>query len=177
MRSRPTSFFCAKEILIFLSLVLLVLQSYAQPCGNLEVDAGPDIDICIGSSTSIGGSPTADWSGGGSPSFDYAWTPAGSVSDPTIANPTVSPTTTTTYTVVVSTSSCIDSATVTVTVLPLPNVTLDPFSDVCSEASSFSLNGGSPSGGTYSGPGVSGGNFDAGSANIGNNTITYTYLR
>lgn len=51
-----------------------------------------------------------------------------------------------------------------------------PQDTVCqSTQSPFTLTGGNPSGGTYSGPGVSGGVFTPLNANIGSNTIVYTF--
>jgi gliding motility-associated-like protein len=78
-------------------------------------DAGPDVTILVGSCT------TLNATGG----VSYAWTPGGSLSDSTIANPLACPSVTTTYYVVVTNGSgctCVDS--VTVTVLPqiiIPN--------------------------------------------------------
>ena len=244
-----------------LLLVLFSINNFhAQNCNNLDADAGQDIDICLGESIQIGGNPTGDWTGNGSPVITYSWSPNSNINDNTFANPTVSPTTTTTYTVTVTSThnngntcdenssievtviepqanalnsgpicagqsftldetggdavswqwstngsssisnstdqdptvtgavdgevftveitdsdGCIAIASTTITVHPIPTVTLDPFSDICSNASAISLSGGNPSGGTYSGPGVSNNEFDPSAANIGNNTITYTY--
>lgn len=58
---------------------------------------------------------------------------------------------------------------------PLPVVTLQPFSPVCINTTSFLLTGGNPAGGTFSGPGVSGGMFTPSSAGVGSHNITYTY--
>ncbi len=54
-------------------------------------------------------------------------------------------------------------------------VTLAPFSNVCSGQSAFALTGGSPAGGTYSGNGVSNGVFNPAVAGVGAHIITYTY--
>ena len=67
------------------------------------------------------------------------------------------------------------SNSINVTVNPLPNVTLNAFTAVCSTDPQFALTGGSPSGGTYSGTGVSAGNFNPMTAGVGTHTITYTY--
>lgn len=64
---------------------------------------------------------------------------------------------------------------VTVSVNPLPAVTLGAFSNVCNNASAFTLTGGSPSGGMYSGTGVSSNMFDPSVAGVGTFQITYTY--
>ncbi len=67
------------------------------------------------------------------------------------------------------------SAPTTVTVNPLPSVTLGSFADVCSTDAVFTLSGGSPAGGTYSGTGVSNGQFNPAVAGVGSFNITYTY--
>jgi uncharacterized delta-60 repeat protein len=64
---------------------------------------------------------------------------------------------------------------VSVTVNPLPVVTLGAFNAVCINAASFGLTGGLPSGGVYSGNGVSSGSFNPSVAGAGNHIITYTY--
>lgn len=46
------------------------------------------------------------------------------------------------------------TGTATVSILPLPTVTLTSFTSACVGAAPIALSGGSPSGGTYSGPGV-----------------------
>jgi hypothetical protein len=81
------------------------------------------------------------------------------------------------YSVTVTNANGCSSASTptTVTVNPLPTVTLAPFTAVCSTDATFALSGGSPAGGTYSGTGVSGGQFDPASAGIGTFTITYSY--
>ena len=67
------------------------------------------------------------------------------------------------------------SAATSVTVNPLPTVTLSPFTAVCSTDAAFTLSGGSPAGGTYSGTGVNGGQFNPATAGVGTFTITYSY--
>lgn len=58
---------------------------------------------------------------------------------------------------------------------PLPIVTLQPFADLCDNAGSITLTGGSPVGGTYVGAGVSGGVFDPTVPGAGTTVITYNY--
>jgi hypothetical protein len=71
--------------------------------------------------------------------------------------------------------SAVSSAT-TITVNPLPTVSLTALADVCDYSPVFTLTGGSPAGGTFSGPGVSGGDqFDPATAGLGTHTITYSY--
>jgi len=63
-------------------------------------DAGSDISVCDGQSASLSAS------GGNS----YVWSPTTGLSNPNIANPTVTPTSTTTYTVTVTdANTCTDS--------------------------------------------------------------------
>ena len=72
-------------------------------------------------------------------------------------------------------NSCTDSAANTVTVNPLPVVTMSALGEICVNASPLALTVGSPSGGIYSGIGVSAGSFDPTVAGVGTHTITYTY--
>lgn len=133
--------------------------------------ASNDTTICLGDSAQLNVNVT-----GGQAPYTYAWSPAASLNNATIANPAAGPVVTTTYSVTVTDQNG-DSGTddVIVTVDPGPNVTLSPFANVCLNSSAFTLTGGSPAGGVYSGPGVSGGMFDPAIADTGIHTITYTY--
>lgn len=71
-------------------------------------------------------------------------------------------------------NSCSDTATASITVNSAPSVTMSSLADVCADASSFSLSGGSPTGGIYTGQGVSSGNFSP-SIGAGSYNIVYTY--
>lgn len=82
------------------------------------------------------------------------------------------------YNVTVTIAGCSSvSADTTVTVNPLPTVTLAPFTTTpCSDDAPFALTGGLPAGGMYSGIGVtSGTTFNPGSAGAVQG-ITYTYV-
>ncbi len=70
----------------------------------------PEEHICPGDNIQIGIPPTGD------PTITYAWTPASTLTDPTISNPYASPAQTTTYTVYVSNGVCTDTLWQTVTV-------------------------------------------------------------
>ena len=71
------------------------------------VGAGPDVQICLNSSTLLNGSGASS----------YVWTPAGSLDDDSIASPTASPIVTTTYVVVgTDVNGCTDDDTVVVTI-------------------------------------------------------------
>ncbi len=89
------------------------------------VNAGPDITVCVPNTATLGGAPSAS---GGTPGYTYAWTPITNLSDPSIANPIVTPTAqSTTYTLLVTDSkSCFASDQVVVkannVVFGTPNV-------------------------------------------------------
>jgi len=143
----------------------------------LVVDAGNNQSVCVNQTITLGGSPTV--SGGTSP-YTYTWTPSTYLNNTTVSNPTCTPTSATpatiTYTVNVSDNGGgTGSDVVTVTINPLPTVTLSPFTSVCISTAPFALSGGSPSGGTYSGPGVSSNTFSPATAGAGTHVITYTY--
>ncbi len=83
--------------------------SYPLPVAN----AGADITILTGASTTIGGSPT------GPTGSTYLWIPLPGLDNSTIANPLASPSSTTTYSVVVtSAQGCVSSDSVVVSILP-----------------------------------------------------------
>ncbi len=133
---------------------------------NPVVTVSNDIAMCAGGTTPISafGANT------------YLWTPSTGLDVTNVASVNASPASTTTYMVTGTNAlGCSASQNVTVTINPLPVVTLSAFADVCVDASNFNLSGGSPSGGTYSGTGVTAGSFSATTAGIGTHAITYTY--
>jgi len=74
-------------------------------------------------------------------------------------------------------TTCESSASmVTITINPNPtNVTFSTLSDICENASNYTLVEGAPSGGVYSGTGVTAGVFNPSTAGAGTETLTYTY--
>lgn len=72
-------------------------------------------------------------------------------------------------------NTCTDSATNTVTVNPLPILTMAPLGEICVNVAPLNLVVGTPAGGTYTGTGVSNNAFDPSVAGVGTHTITYTY--
>jgi photosystem II stability/assembly factor-like uncharacterized protein len=71
---------------------------------------------------------------------------------------------------------CINSATKNITVVALPNVTLNLDSTVfCESYFPFLLTGGNPVNGTYSGPGVTNNILYPSQAGVGTHEITYSY--
>jgi len=104
--------------------------------------AGSNTSICIGSSTSIGGSAVAG--------SVYSWvsSPAGFSS--TSSNPTISPSISTFYTLTETGSNgCTKSNSVTITVNPLPAAAVIANTSICS-GSSVSIGALAVSGSTYS---------------------------
>ena len=89
--------------------------------------------ICAGSSASLSALGAAS----------YSWSPSGTLSSSSIANPIASPASTTTYTVVGAASSgCLDTAFVTVNVNSLPLITVGPSASICvGSTSSLSASG------------------------------------
>ena len=86
-----------------------------------------------------------------------------------------------TLTVVSSTGCSSDLTSQSITVNPLPTVSMAALSNVCSNAAPFALTGGSPATvagvgtGVYSGTGVTNGTFNPSVAGAGTFPITYTY--
>ncbi len=70
---------------------------------------------------------------------------------------------------------CVVSASFTIEVKPLPQITVPSYNPVCVLAPAFALAGATPAGGTYSGLGVSNNMFNPSVAGVGTHTITYTY--
>ncbi|MBE2206966.1 MAG: hypothetical protein IAE84_05240, partial [Saprospiraceae bacterium] len=81
----------------------------------LTANAGADANFCSPGSVGIGGTPAATQ---GVPGYTYSWSPAGTLSNSGIANPTASPASPTTYTLTVTDArGC--TATDNVTVTPM----------------------------------------------------------
>jgi len=110
-------------------------------------------------------------SGGGT----YSWSPAASLSTNSGNNILAFPVSTTTYTVTTTINGCQVQDVVSLSVDPLPVVTLSLNNSICENASPLILTGGSPTGGEYSGNGISSGSFDASLSGAGVIPITYLY--
>ncbi|QKG52929.1 PKD-like domain-containing protein [Hymenobacter sp. BRD67] len=110
---------------------------------------GAGVTFCSGSSAQLGAPAVAG--------FTYSWSPTTGLSSPTAANPTVTLTNTTsapivtTYTLTVTNTAtgCVGSATVAVTVNPLPIVAAGAAATICS-GSSAQLGAPAVAGFTYS---------------------------
>ena len=117
--------------------------------------------VCAGTMVTLNGGGTAT---------SYAW-------DNGVTNGIAFPASTTTTYIVVGTdaNSCSNTASVMVTVNPLPSVTMSAFTaPVCLQAGPMALTAGSPSGGVYTGTGVVSGMFGPSIAGVGSFPITYT---
>lgn len=133
----------------------------------ISVGSAPSISvnsetICAGSTTTLTASGVTS----------YTWSTSSNAS-----SIFVNPTSTTVYTVSGNLVGCSTSAinTATVTVNLLPNVTLATIpSPLCVNNAAVTLSG-SPAGGVYSGPGVIGSSFDPAVSGAGTFTITYDY--
>jgi len=119
-----------------------------------------DDTVCAGTLVTLTGSGASTYAWDNSVVDGVAFTPASTL----------------VYSVVgTDVNGCMDTASVTVVVNPLPAVTLSPFmAPVCVQAPTFALTGGSPAGGIYSGTGVTGGMFDPTVGGVGVFPITYT---
>ena len=132
------------------------------PLPTVFIDINAQLPVCPND-------PVPLIAGGTASSFSWS---SGSMT----AQETVFPTVTTTYTVTgTDLNGCMNTAQVTIDVLPGPNVFLEPFGPVCLQSAPFTLITGSPAGGTYSGPGVSNGEFDPNVAGVGTHPITYSF--
>lgn len=134
---------------------------------NPTVTQAPFSDVCFdaGVFPLTGGSPSGGvYSGIGIQGM-------GTTFDPTAVG---QGTTNLTYTFT-DANGCSSSDSDSITVNPLPIVSLTPYNDVCTTDPSFTLSGGSPSNGTYSGSGVAAGIFNPALAGPGTHTITYTF--
>jgi hypothetical protein len=128
------------------------------------------LTICAGDSTTI----QAVASGGGG-TYSYLWSSSPSGFTSAFATNVVYPTVTTTYTVIATDGTSYSSASVVITVNPLPSVSISGISTpYCSNADSVNMIG-TPVGGTFAGTGVVGSTFYPTLAGPGVKQITYSY--
>ncbi|HTB32582.1 MAG TPA: gliding motility-associated C-terminal domain-containing protein [Bacteroidia bacterium] len=95
----------------------------------------PPLDtICIGSTT-----PTLTAGG----AVSYVWAPSNGLSCATCPNPTASPTATTTYTITgTDANGCVNKDSITITVEPLPLITVTPQNDTVCQGNQITLTAG-----------------------------------
>ena len=92
---------------LFMCLCLLTSSGFSQ----LSTFSTPDVYTCISKGIAISTSPS-----GGVPPYTYSWSPAGSLSNSSIANPIATPVTTTQYIVTISDNGMVNTITDTVTI-------------------------------------------------------------
>ncbi len=126
---------------------------------NTPVNAGPDVTICQGASTTLTATNAAT----------YSWSPGGQ----TTASISVSPATTTTYTVTgTSAAGCVTTDQVVVTVVPPPTITVSPNVAICNgQSTSLTATGGS----TYTWSPATGLSSTSGATVTASPTTTTTY--
>jgi sugar lactone lactonase YvrE len=73
------------------------------------------------------------------------------------------------------TNNCTVNDTATIVVDSVPAVTVANFANLCIDADTASLTGGTPTGGSYSGLGINAGNFVTNAAGRGTHIVTYVY--
>lgn len=94
-----------------------------------KAEAGPDQTICKGTTTNIGGLPTAN---NGTAPYTYSWSPYIGLNDDSTANPIAGPSMTTTFTLnVVDSKGCADNDVVTVFVVDNPVAAAGVDKDIC----------------------------------------------
>jgi hypothetical protein len=144
------------------------------PCTfNITVNPAPTITtgtygpVCsTAANIPLAGSPTGGvWSGTGVSGNQVT----GYVFDPSVGTQIL------TYSVTGS-NTCVSTATITITVYPLPTVTTGTYGPACINGALITLVG-SPAGGVWSGTGVSGNQGSGYTFNpaVGSQTLTYTY--
>jgi hypothetical protein len=133
---------------------------------NITVNQSPTAVITPQGNTTFcqGGFVTLTAGGGGS----YQWNTGSTSSSINVSQ-------TGNYSVVVTANGCTSQASQSVTVNPLPTMSLaaiNPFTNI--NGSNIALSG-NPSGGVFSGNGVSGNSFNPQNAGLGSHLISYSY--
>ena len=157
------------------SIVYSVLVTDGNGCRNSDsvlvtVNPLPVITITPNSAVCIGGSLQLSAGGGN----NYIWSPASTLDNPNSSTPIASPTVNTTYSVIVTDGNgCVDSATVAVTVNPLPVATASADTLICAGSTAYLTAGGGVSYTWSPTQGLSNSNISNPTA-IPTSNITYT---
>lgn len=135
---------------------------------TVTVTDGPTITVDDNAATiCVGDDGTLVASG----ALSYEWNTGA-----TDASLTLSPAVTTAYQVTGTDAlGCLGIGAGTITVNPLPTITVGDLGSACADAVPVALSGATPAGGTYSGDGVTGGQFDPNGLAADIYTVTYTY--
>ncbi|MCH8903550.1 MAG: T9SS type A sorting domain-containing protein [Bacteroidetes bacterium] len=160
--------------LVTTQYILTVSSSCATAEDTILITVNPLPTITVSADTTIcpGDSASLTATGGSS----YLWSPQSGLNNNAISNPKTSPSTTVTYTVMVTdTNSCMNSATVKVSLHTTPSVTFQGLdSTYCLDAPNDSLQG-TPANGLFSGNGMTGNIFNPATAGVGTHLIYYSY--
>ncbi len=138
-------------------------------------NAGKDTSVCSGNTATIGSTALVN--------HTYTWSPTTGLSNPSIANPTVTLTNvgvsaqTTVFKVSVLANGCTSIDSVAVLVNPFPTVSAGTDTAICKANVSFQLNGATPASGTWSGGAFvnATGTFNATGLTAGNYVASYTF--
>jgi GH18 family chitinase/PKD repeat protein len=134
----------------------------------VTIAAGLTVDLGLDQNTCTGNNVTFD---AGNTGATYLWNTAAT-------SQTIATNNTGSYDVIVSDANgCVGRDTVTLTINPLPTVSIDPAFETNYDVNSgnISLTFGQPTGGTYTGAGVSGGVFSTTTAGVGSHNVIYNY--
>ncbi len=101
--------------------VVTVVNGACSATDNLTVTVAPSMNFNVGSDQEMCAGNSATLSASASGGVNFTWSPAGSLNDPNLPNPTATPTSTTTYTVVADNGTCTASESVVVTINSNPN--------------------------------------------------------
>jgi len=104
---------CAGSVSVLISVNTIPLVSVSPAKDSL----------CVGSNVVL--------AAGGTNILTYGWSPSTGLSCTTCASPTAAPVSSTTYTLVTSNAGCNRDTAVTITVMPLPKVSLTPSATIC----------------------------------------------
>ncbi|MAR39143.1 MAG: hypothetical protein CMD22_00385 [Flavobacteriales bacterium] len=142
-------------------------------CCILGGDAGDDntISVCDSDASFNMQSQLLGNPDNGGTWFDASWTNVGNN-----FNPSISPSGTYAYIVTGTSTACPDDTSyLSINVNPSPIVNLPPFSNLCDNDLTITLNTATPNGGSYQVNGSNSSTFTPSVLNIGSNTISYNY--
>lgn len=140
----------------------------------LVARAGTRDSVCQNACITLGNTPTAV---GGDGNYNYNWSPAIGLDDPTSANPLACPAATTTYTLdLVDGKGCASQDTVIVVTKPAPIADFGVLDTSYCESDPVVNLSGTPANGNFTGVGVTANTFDPGAAGLGAYTLFYTVV-